>query len=138
MDEPRSSMSEQIARAALDLEKQRTGHAPKSVTVVLCDDSLVITLHGALTPAERAMAQNASGAAQLQELHEALFAGSSDRLRDAIQRITGLTVRDTNAGAAAEASAVIRVFPTGTVVQVVLLSGRVSSESWSGSGSGVE
>lgn len=136
MDESGSSFSEQIARAALELEQQRTGHTPKSVTVILCDDSLVITLHGALTPAERAMAQDAAGAAQLQQLHEALFAGSSGRLRDAIQRITGLAVRD--AGAGSEASAVIRVFPTGTVVQVFLLSGRVSPESWSGSGSGFD
>ncbi len=136
MDDPGSSLSARIARAALDLEKQRTGHAPKSVTVVLCDDSLVITLHGALTPAERAMAQDAAGAAQLQQLHEALFANASDRLRDAIQRITGLSVRD--AGAGSETSAVIRVFPTGTVVQVFLLSGRVSPESWSGSGGSVD
>src|SRR4051812_34152753 len=69
MDKPPLTMAQQIAQAASDFERQRTGHAPKSVTVVLSDDTLVITLHGALTPAEKALVQSSAGAVQVQEFH---------------------------------------------------------------------
>jgi uncharacterized protein YbcI len=55
---PNQTMAEQIAQAATALQQQRTGHVPKSVSVVLSGDTLVVTLHGALSPAEQAMAQN--------------------------------------------------------------------------------
>src|SRR5579863_8695116 len=41
--------AEQIARAASDFELERTGRLPKSVTVVLGQDTVVITLHGSLS-----------------------------------------------------------------------------------------
>ena len=53
---------------------RRTGHVPKSVTVVLSESTLVITLHGALSPAEKALAKSPAGAAQVQEFHRQLFA----------------------------------------------------------------
>ncbi len=40
-------MAQQIAQVAKAFEQERTGHRPKSVTVLLSDDALVITLHGA-------------------------------------------------------------------------------------------
>jgi hypothetical protein len=40
-------MAQQVALAASALQRQRTGHTPKTVTVVLSGDTLVITLHGA-------------------------------------------------------------------------------------------
>jgi uncharacterized protein YbcI len=52
MQPPQYSATRQIARAAMKFEQQRTGHLPKSVTVVLSGETLVITLHGALSPAE--------------------------------------------------------------------------------------
>jgi uncharacterized protein YbcI len=60
------TMAEQIAQAAVAFEKRRTGHAPHSVTVVLSENTLVITLHGALSPAEKALAKSPTGAAQVQ------------------------------------------------------------------------
>ncbi len=45
MDKFASTMAQQIAQAASAFEQRRTGHAPKSVTVVLNEDTLVITLH---------------------------------------------------------------------------------------------
>src|ERR1700735_3503618 len=42
-------------------------HVPKSVSVVLSGETLVVTLHGALSPAEQAMAQSPEGAAKEQE-----------------------------------------------------------------------
>ena len=72
-------MAEQIAQAAAAFEERRTGHAPRSVTVVLSDNTLVITLHGALSPAEAALAKTPAGAAKLQEFHRQLFNDSARR-----------------------------------------------------------
>src|SRR5438067_5461750 len=94
METMRSTMAEQVAQAARDFQQQRTGHIPKAVTVVLSNDTLVITLHEALSPAERALAKSAAGAAQVQEFHRQLFADSADSLREAIKRITGVQVRE--------------------------------------------
>ena len=45
MDKPNSTVARQIAQAASAFEQERTGHVPKSVTVVLSENTLVITLH---------------------------------------------------------------------------------------------
>src|SRR5260221_14542726 len=92
LDEPKLTMAQQIAEAASAFEQKRTGHGPKSVTVVLSEDTLVITLHGALTPAEKALAKTTEGAARLQEFHRQLFAHSADSLRQEIKQITGVEV----------------------------------------------
>src|SRR5579871_1746510 len=127
MDESKATMAEQIARAASAFERQRTGHAPKSVTVVLSADTLVITLRGALSPAEKAVAQSPTGAAQMQKFHRQLFDNSCQVLRQEINRIIGVEVR--------EATAEVET-TTGTVVQVFLLDRSVPGETWSGSGPG--
>jgi len=69
MDKSKLTMAQQVAQAASSFQLQRTGHAPKSVTVVLSEDTLVVTLHGALSPAEQALSKNPAGAAQVQEFH---------------------------------------------------------------------
>src|ERR1700727_678570 len=82
------TVAEQIARAICDFQHKTTGHTPMAVSVVLSEDTLVITLHEAFTPAERALAKSSRGAAQLQEFHRQLFASSSESLRQEIKRIT--------------------------------------------------
>ena len=74
------TMAQQVARAATAFQQQSTGHAAKSVTVVLSEDTLVVTLHGALTLAEKALSQSLAGAAQVQEYHRQLFADSCELL----------------------------------------------------------
>ena len=81
------SVAQQIAQAAIAFQQQRTGHEPKSVAVVLSGDTLLITLHGALSPAEHALAQSPAGAAQVKEFHRQLFKNSADLLRQEIKRI---------------------------------------------------
>jgi Na+-translocating membrane potential-generating system (MpsC) len=81
MDKSNRTMAQQIAEAAGTFEELRTGHGPKSVTVVLSEDTLVITLHGALTPAEKALAKTPEGASQVQDFHRQLFADSADTMR---------------------------------------------------------
>lgn len=131
-----STMAEQIAQAAVAFEKERTGQAPKSVTVVLSENTLVITLHGALSPAEQALAKSPEGAAQVQEFHRQLFVNASDSLRQEIKRITGVEVREATAEIEPGTGTVVGVFTTGTTVQVYLLAQNVPSETWSGNGRG--
>ena len=129
-----SAVAQQIARAASAFEQKMTGHAPESVTVVLNDDTLVVTLRGALSPAEKALAESPAGAAQVQEFHQQLFLHSSDSLRQEIERILGAEVREAVAEAEPAAGTVVKVFTTGTVVQVFLLDRNVSADTWSGDG----
>ncbi len=133
MDNSKSTIAKQLAQAASDFEWQRTGHVPKSVTVLLSDSTLVITLHGALSPAEQALAQSPEGAAKVQELHRQLFTNSAGSLRREIKRITGAEVREAGAEVEAATGSVAKVFTTGTVVQVFLLAGSVAADTWSGS-----
>ncbi len=114
-------MAQQIAQAAIAFQEQRTGHEPKSVAVVLSGETLLVTLHGALSPAEKALAQSPAGAARLQEFHRQLFTNSADELRQEIKRITGVEVREATAEVETTTGTVVQVFTTGTVVQVFLL-----------------
>ena len=125
-----SAMAREIAKAAALFEEQRTGKAPRSVTVVLTDTTLVITLHGVLSEAEKALARNPEGAAQLQDFHRKLFVNASDSLRQEIKRITGVEVREATAEIEPTSGAVVGVFTTGTTVQVYLLAHPVPAESW--------
>jgi len=134
MNQSRSTVAEQIAQAAIAFEQQRTGHRPKSVTVVLSGDTLVITLHGGLSAAERALARTAEGAVQVQEFHRQLFNNSSASLRQEIKRIAGVEVREATAEVETTTGTVVQVFTTGTLVQVFLLAHSVPGDSWSGSG----
>ena len=132
MNKPDPTTAQQIGRAALAFQHLRTGHVPRSVAVVLGEDTLVITLHGALSPAERALAQSPEGAAQVQEFHRQLFNDSADALRQEIKRITGVEVREATAEVEPATGTVVQAFTSGTVVQVFLLAGNVAGESWSG------
>ena len=123
-------MAEKVAQAARDFQQQRTGHVPKAVTVVLSNDTLVITLHEALTPAERALAKSAAGAAKVQEFHRQLFANSADFLRQEIKRITGVDVREATAEVETTTGTVVQVFTSGTMVQVFQLAQGISEKSW--------
>ena len=104
------------------------------MTVVLSEGTLVITLHEALSPAERVLTKSPAGAAQVQEFHRQLFAASSDSLRQEIKRITGMEVREATAEIEPASGAVVQAFTTGTVVQVFLLAGSVPAETWGGIG----
>jgi uncharacterized protein YbcI len=130
-----SGMAQQIAQAAIAFEQRRTGnHVPKSVTVVLSEGTLVITLHEALSPAERALARSPAGAAQVQEFHRQLFTNASESLRQEIKRITGVEVREAAAEVEPATGTVVKVFTTGTVVQVFLLARSAPADTWSGDG----
>lgn len=121
MNDSESALAQQVAKVAIAYQTERTGHAPASVTVVLSEDTLVITLHDALTPAEKALALSADGAVQVQEFHRQLFRSSSESLRQEIKRITGRDVREAAAEVEPATGTVVHAFTTGNVVQVFLL-----------------
>lgn len=127
------TIAQQIAQAASDFERQRTGHPPTAVTVVLSEDTLVITLRGSLSEVEKALARCREGAAQVQGFHRLLFSNSVDSLWREITRITGIEVREASAEVDSAMGTVLHAFTTGTIVQVFLLAQRLPAETWSSS-----
>jgi len=128
------SVAQQIAQAAMAFQQQRTGHAPESAAVVLSGDTLVITLHGALTKAEQALAKDPDGAAKVQEFHRQLFSSSSEALREEIKKITGVDVREAVAEVDPATGTLVQAFTTGTMVQVFLLAQKVAAGNWTEGG----
>ena len=134
MIENKPQIAKQLADSASRFQAQRTGHAPKAVTVVLSEETMVVTLHEALTPAERQLSQSVAGAAQVQEFHRQLFASTIDEMREEILRLTGRKVREAVAQIDAVTGAVIQAFTTGDMVQVYLLDSAAPPEiadNWS-------
>ena len=131
-----STMAQQVAQAVMAFQHKTTGHAPKAVTVVLSQDTLVVTLHEALSPAETDLAKSPAGAAKVQEFHRQLFSNSSQSLREEIQRITGVEVREAVAEVEPTTGAVVQAFTRSAMVQVFRLAQSVPSGNWSGSGPG--
>ena len=125
MNSPAFDITEQLAEMASLLQQQRTGVAPKAVTAVLSEDTLVVTLHDALTPAEKDLVRTPEGAAQVQEFHRQLFSSESDSMRQEIKRITGREVREATAEIETAPGAVVHAFTTGSMVQLFLLAPKV-------------
>ena len=132
MKQANSTMVQHIAEAASTFEHLRTGHGPESVTVVLSEETLVATLHEALSPAEKALAQTPEGATQVQHFHRQLFADSAEMMRLEIKRITGVDVRESTAEVETKMGTVVHEFTTGTMVQVFLLAHGIPADTWSG------
>lgn len=116
-----SALSKELAQIALSMQAERTGHTPKAVTVVASDETVVLTLHEALTPAEKILARTESGAAKVEQYHRALFAVSCDELRKEIQRLTGRRVREAAVVVEPATGAIVHAFTSGTVVQIFQL-----------------
>ena len=135
MDKLHPTMAQRVAEAVSVFQKQRTGYAPKAVTAVLSDDTLVVTLQDALSPAEKDLARTPEGAAQVQEFHRQLFQSSVELLREEIQRITGVAVGEAAAEVETTTGAVAHVFTSGNMVQLFRLADTISAELWNGNGS---
>jgi len=132
MSEPRPTMAQEVAEAVIAFQRQTTGRAPTAITVVLSQDTLVITLHEALSPAEKDLARSPEGAAQVEEFHRQLFSNSSKSLREEIERITGVEVRQAVAEVEPTTGAVVQAFTSSAMVQVFRLAQNVAGGHWSG------
>jgi uncharacterized protein YbcI len=115
------AMSKELAQMALSMQAERTGHTPKAVTVVASDETVVVTLHEALTPAEKILARTEDGASKVEQYHRALFAVSCEELRKEIQRLTGRKVREAAVVVEPATGAIVHAFTSGTVVQIFQL-----------------
>jgi uncharacterized protein YbcI len=132
MNKNESNIAQQLALVARRFQEQRTGHLPTAVTVVLGEDTVVVNLHDALTPAEKALARSPAGAARVQEYHRQLFANSTAEMRQEINRITGRQVREAAAEIETATGTVVHAFTTGSMVQVFLLTDGPLAESGTG------
>lgn len=132
MKKSHSDMARQIAKAVSEFELRTGSHLPKSKTVVLSGHTLVITLHGALSPIEHALAQSANGVAHLQAFHRDMFVNHHGSLREEIKRITGVEVCEASTFVEPATGAVVMVSKTGTVVHVLMLATGVPACSWTG------
>ncbi len=124
------TMAQRVADAVTKFQTERTGHAPKTVTVVLNDDTLVVTLHEALSPAEIILSKTPDGANFVQDLHRRLFDSSVGLLREEINRITGVIIREAAVEVETASGAVEHAFPSGTMVQVFRLANSITPEAW--------
>ena len=125
-------MATQVESVAREFQSQSTGHDPATVTAVLNGDTLVVTLHGALSPAEVIVARTPLGAAKIQEFHRQLFEACSATLRGDIERIIGVSIRESTSEAMMGLAA--HAFSSGTIVQVFLLAKSVTPEIWNAAG----
>lgn len=115
---PTVNLSNDLTQIALSMQAERTGHAPKAVTVVASDTTIVFTFQEALTPAERILAQTESGAAKVEQYHRALFAVSCTELRKEICRLTGRRVREAAVALEPATGALVHAFASGTIVHI--------------------
>lgn len=90
MSKPHPTLVQEIAEAVIAFQQRTTGRSSKVVTVVLSQDTLVVMLHEALSPAEKDLSKSPSGAAQVQEFHRQLFSTASRQLQADIKKITGV------------------------------------------------
>lgn len=121
MDKNDPTAVQKIAEAASNFQLETTGHRPTAVSVVLSDETLVITMHDALSPAERALSKSTEGANKVQDFHRELFASSSEAFRKEIELLTGRQVREAAAEVEPATGAIVHAFTTGTMIQVFLL-----------------
>ena len=113
--------AKQLADVVRQFEKERTGRVPESVNAEVLDVSLVITLHGELSPAEIDLAKTSDGAAEVMQLHRQLFLTSCGSLLKEIEVITGVAVLEATSEVTTD---------TGTVVQVFVLAASVPASIW--------
>jgi len=131
MEKSPLTMAQQVAQAASEFQEQRTGLAPRAVTVVLSQDTLVITLHDALSPAEKALAEESPEAPpRCRNFTGSCSPPPPSRCGRKIRRITGVDVREAMAEVEPATGTVVQVFTTGTMVQVFLLAKHITEAAW--------
>lgn len=130
MNQQNLTVAQQVANAARRFQEQNTGRPPTAVTVVLSNDTLVITLHDALSPAERALSKTPDGAAQVQDFHRQLFQTSVEALCLEIKRITGIAVCEAAAEVEPATGTIVHAFTKGNMVQVFQMAEGISQETW--------
>jgi len=131
MDKKTPNIAQEIAKATIAFQRECTGVAPASVTVLLGEKTLVVRLHDALSPAERLLAKTPDGAAHVEEYHRQLFRNSAAMLHTELQRILGVEVHESNVEIEPAMGRLVEVLPSGDLVQVFRLTEAVETLAWS-------
>lgn len=121
MTEFDATITQQIAEVANDFQEPRTGRAHIVVTAVLSDEALVVTLHEALRPAEKALDWTPQGTPQVQEFHERLFTNSPESMRPVNTPITDRHGRGAATEIESAMGTVVHALTNGAMVQVLRL-----------------
>jgi len=115
------TLVQEIAEAVIAFQDRATGHVPKAVTVVLSQDTLVVVLHEALSPAEKDLARSPKGATQVQEFDRQLFSAASRELQDDMKRITGVEWTEAVAEVEPTTGGMVQAFARAADIQVLHL-----------------
>jgi uncharacterized protein YbcI len=132
MNERGPTLVQEIAEAVIEFQQQTAGQAPKAVTVVLSQDTLVVMLHQALSPVEKDLAKSPAGTAQVQEFHRQIFSSSSHRLQKEFRRITGVEWREAVTEVEPSTGNIVQAFARSAKVQVLCLAQGQPGERRSG------
>jgi uncharacterized protein YbcI len=127
----KATAAEEIANAAIAFQRECTGVVPESVSVLLGERTLVVTLHEARSPAETALARTPAGAAHVREFHRLLFQNSAGTLYQDLGRILKMEVGEASVEIEPAKGHFVEVFPSGAIVQIFHLSRAVETQSWS-------
>lgn len=131
LNENMPNAAREIANAAIAFQRNYTGVMPISVTVILGEETLLVRLHDALSPAEKLLARTPEGAAFVREYHRQLFQTSAAALHNELQRILGVEVRESTIEMEPATGRLVEVAPSGDLIQVFRLSQGVATQSWS-------
>jgi len=129
MGDKKPSTAQQIAQAIMTFQRECTGRAPESVSVLLGGETLVVTLHEALSPAEKELARTPDGAAHVREFHRQLFQTSAGMLHLELKRILGIEIKEAAVEIEPATGRIVEVFPSGTLVQVFHLAQTVEMQT---------
>lgn len=131
MGEAKSTLAEEIAQAAMAFQRECTGHAPRRVSVVLGEKTLVITLFEALSPAEKEMGRTPEGATRVREYYRQLFHDSAAAFHERLSQILATDICESAADIHSPVGRLIETFPAGDIVQVFRLSSPVAAQAGS-------
>jgi uncharacterized protein YbcI len=124
MDIDNLAVARRIADEVVAFERESNGRDPELVTVAVCDGALIVTFLAPLTPAERATAENAVGAEQIQKYRRELFVSASENLSRNIERISGVHIGAATARIDAATGTVVEGLSTGNELEVFMFAGR--------------
>ena len=127
------TLAYRLAEAAVSFQRKASGQACRFATVALTNDTVVITLHGALSKAEMALARSPAGDAQVREFHQQLFLTSCEPLRQEINSLLGVPVREAAVEVETMSGTLIQVFSTGEIGTPLQPVDTLAIETWNGS-----
>jgi uncharacterized protein YbcI len=114
-------VARRVAHAVGGFEHRLLGRVPSSVTVVVKDDSMVLTVCETFSPMERRLARTDEGRERLRAFHRFLFSATRDAFREHVREHTGIDLCGALAHVDADAGSIFKTFTTGADIECFLL-----------------